>query len=78
MIRFGYVVGGFADLAENQGERFKPSGMVDVELDDCSKDEEEVVDESITAFHKHNVGDLAWAWGFIGAQQANDLPDSCS
>ena len=47
-----------------------PFVWIDVELEDCSVDEVEMVDQRVDAFLEYYVWNAVWAWCLVGLQFA--------
>ena len=75
-VGLSHVIGCFADFPKDQGDRLTPSRIINRELEDCSENEEEMIDKRLYAFHEYDVRNFIWPWGLVGAKRADNLMDS--
>ena len=75
MVGFGDVVCWFAWFSKDNCDGFSPFTGVDVELEDCPEDVEEVIDDGVDGFLEDNVGYAIWSWGFVGVEVVGCVPD---
>ena len=75
MVGFGDVVCWFAWFSKDNCDGFSPFTGVDIELEDCPEDVEEVIDDGVDGFLEDNVGYAIWSWGFVGVKVVGCVPD---
>ena len=73
MVGFGDIVGRFTGLAEDECCGSEPSVVIYVELEDCPKDNIEMVLECVNTFLEDHIGNSIWTRGLVGFQLSDSL-----